>query len=170
MAPRSWAFFYTREFFLLPAFDFGLIALPRPAFGLLAAPMQKLAYYFPHVAFMVLNVEKLLDQVRHALGRPQLVGPAVGFCALPEKKFQFMQLRFIQLAWCARMRKRKQPVRSIARHGTPAVERSAIHAENLGDLGMGLAAAHQFDGADTAPLEFFCCAEWSHAFIIGIRD
>ena len=130
--------------------------------------MQELAYYFPHVAFMVLNSEKLLNQVRHALGSPQLVGPAVRFCTLPQKEFQFMKLRFIQVARCAGMRKGKQTVRSTARHGTPAVERSTIHAENLGDLGMGLAAVHQFDAADTASLEFFCCAEWSHAYIIGI--
>jgi hypothetical protein len=169
VAPLPWAFFYTREFFLLPAFDFGLIALPRLALRLLAAPMQEFGYYFPHVAFMVLNSEKLVNQVRHALGSPQFVGPAMRFCALPQKEFQIMKLCFIQLARCAGMRKGKQAVRSIASHGTPAVERSTIHAENLGDLGMGLTAIHQFDGADTAPLEFFCCAEWSHAYIIGIR-
>lgn len=166
---RSRAFFYTREFFLLPAFDFGLITLPRLAFGLLAAPMQELAYYFPHVAFMVLNSEELLNQVRHALGSPQLVGPAVRFCPLPQKEFQFMKLRIIHLARCTGMRNGNQPVRTAACHGAPAVERATIHAENLGDLGMGLAALHQFDGADTASLEFFCCAEWSHLHSIGIR-
>jgi hypothetical protein len=169
VAPLFWAFFYTREFFLLPAFDFGLIALPRPAFGLLAGPMQELAYNFPHVALMVLDSEKLLNQVRHTLGSPQLIGPAVRFGPLPQKEFQFMKLRFIQLARCTGVRNGNQPVRTAACHGAPAVERSTIHAENLGDLGMGLAAVHQFDGADTAPLEFFCCAEWSHAYIIGIR-
>ena len=168
VAPLPWAFFYTREFFHLPAFDFILIALPRLAFGLLAAPMQELGYYFPHVAFMVLHSKKLVNQVRHALGSPQLVGPTMHFCALAQEIFQFMKLRFIQPARCAGMRNGKQTVRSIARHGTPAVERSTIHPENLSDLGMGLAATHQFDGADTAPLEFFCCAEWSHAYIIGI--
>jgi hypothetical protein len=84
VAPLAWAFFYTRKFFPLPAFDFGLIALPRPAFGLLAAPMQELGHYFPHVAFMVLNSEKLVNQARHALGSPQLVGPTVHFCTLPQ--------------------------------------------------------------------------------------
>jgi len=27
---------------------------------------------------------------------------------------------------------------------------------------MGFAIVHQFDGADAAPLKFFCCAGWSH--------
>ena len=168
MAPLPWAFFYTREFFLLPACDFVLIALPRPAFGLLAAPMQEFGHYFSHVACMVLNSEKLVNQVRHALGSPQLIGPTVHFCALPQKIFQFMKLRLIQPARCAGMGNGKQTVRSLARHGSPAVERPTIHAENLGDLGMGFATIHQLDGADAAPLEFFCCAEWSHVYIIGI--
>ena len=105
MASLAWAsFFYAREFFPLPAFDFGFIAFPRPAFGLLAAPMQKLRYYFSHMAFMVLNSKIFLNQVRRALGSPQLVGPAVRFRALPEKEFQFMKLRVIQLARCAGVR------------------------------------------------------------------
>jgi len=163
VAPRAWAFFYTREFFLFPMFDFGFIAFPRPAFGLLAAPMQELPYYFPHVAFMVLNSKKLLNQVRHALGSPQLVVPAMCFRALSQKKFQFMKLRFLQLARLLGMRNGFQSVRSTAGHGAPAVERPSIHAQNLSDLGMRMAAFHQFNGAHAAALEFFCCAVRSHA-------
>lgn len=136
MAPLSCAFFYTREFFPLPAFDFDFVALPRPAFRLLAAPMQELAYYLPYVAFMVLNAKEPLNQVRHALGSPQLVRPTVRSCALAQKEFQFMQLRFIQLARRAGMRNGKQAVRTAACHGAPTVERSTIHAQNLGDCGM----------------------------------
>ena len=168
MAPLARAFFYTLDFFLLPTFDFIFIAFPRPTFGLLATPMQELAQYFPNVAFMVLNSEKLLNQVRHALGSPQLIGPAVSFCALPEQELQFMKLSFIQLRLASGMGNGFQPVRALARHVAPAVKRPAIHAQNLSDLGMGLLAVfHQFNSASAPPFEFFCCAEGSHACIIG---
>ena len=121
---------------MLPPFDLGFIAFPCPAFGLLAAPMQELLYQFPYVAFMILNIEKLLNQVRYALGSPQLIGPAMCFRALAQKEFQLMKLTFRQLARSAGRRNRLQPVNSAARHRTPAVERSAIDAENLSNLSM----------------------------------
>lgn len=164
MASLAWAsFFYAREFFPLPAFDFSLIAFPRPAFGFLAAPMQELPHYFPHVACMVLNSEKLLNQVRHALGSPQLVRPAVSFCALPEQELQVMMLRFIQLRLGSEMGNGLQPVRAVAIHVAPAVKRPARHAQNLSNLGMGLAAFHHFNSASAPPFELFCRAEGSHA-------
>jgi hypothetical protein len=58
----------------------------------------------PYVAFMVLNVEKLPNQERHALGSPQIVGPTMCFRTLTEQVFQFMKLRFLQLARRAGMR------------------------------------------------------------------
>jgi len=163
VAPLAWAFFYTRKFFLLPAFDFSLIAFPRPAFGFLAAPMQEFPHYFPHVAFVVLNPEKLLNQARHALGSPQLVGPAVSFCTLPEQELQVMKLRFIQLRLGSGMGNGFQPVRAVAIQVAPAVKRPTGHAQNLSNLGMGLAAFHHFNSASTPPFELVCRAEGSHA-------
>ena len=132
--------------------------------------MQDVAHHSPHVAFMVLNIEKLLNQIHHALGSPQLIGPTVSFRTLSQEKFQVLKLIFRQVARRARMRNGVQAVRLAESHAAPAIKRSAIHAKNLRDLSMGLAAAHQFDGVNSTPLEFFCRAKWSHAYTIGIKS
>jgi hypothetical protein len=124
--------------------------------------------HFSDVSFVILNVEKFLNQLRHALGSPQLVGPTVSFRALSQEEFQVMKLSFRQMARHAGMSNGHQPVRSAQRHPAPAVKRASIHVKNFGDLRMGLSAAHQFDGVNSTPLKFFRRAKWSHAYTIGI--
>ncbi len=65
VAPLARAFFYTLDFFLFPTFDFIFIAFPRPTFGLLAAPMQELAQYFPNVAIDSRWLSLIVYVVRH---------------------------------------------------------------------------------------------------------
>ena len=123
MAPLACAsFFYAREFFPLPAFDFGFVAFPRSTFGLLTAPMQEFLQDLPHMSVMVLNFETPLDQIGHTLGSPQFVGPTVSFGSLPKKKLQFMKLKFGQVPWGPGMGDGIQSIRFAARHAAPAVE------------------------------------------------
>jgi len=71
-APRRSAFFYIRPHRRLPAFDGGLIPLPRPSFGLLPAPLEAVPQELPDAHRAVVDPELRVNQLRDALERPQL--------------------------------------------------------------------------------------------------
>src|SRR5512147_267135 len=68
-APSASRFFYRRPRRAFPAGDGGLVALPGPAFGLLATPAEA-RQELPHVARVIHDAELALDQGRHAREGP----------------------------------------------------------------------------------------------------
>src|SRR5262245_3552469 len=149
--------------FLTPSeVDRRLVPLLGPALGLLAGPLQPPLEHLADVLGVEADVEVPLDQFGGPGGRPQFGPPAVGLGALQEQGSQSPQLLGGEPGPGAGMGLGGQLLGCLAGELHPGVDGGASAAEEVGDVLGGLPLLDEFDGTDTATLEFFSGSDGSH--------
>ena len=149
------------KFLPLPAGDLVLIALAGLAARLLRRPAQALAEKAADVIGMEADTEVTADQLGHAGGGPEPVGPTVGVGALLEQGSQAAELVVVQAWRRAALGLGGEGLRALFGYFPPTIQRVAIDAENAGDDGRWFPGADTRDGQAAAAFEFICGANRS---------
>lgn len=152
------------QFIALPAFDLLVVAFAGLASRLLAGPTQTLFEDFTHVFRVEGDAQALLDKACHAIGGPQLVGPAVFLGTLQQKAFEFAEM-VVGKSWRGAGQGPGVQAVGFLGHASPAMYRGSADTEDAGDDGRGLALFDEFDGAATAAFEFSGCSFRSHTVL-----
>jgi len=150
----------SREMYLLPKLDPGLVALPRLPARFLGAPAQARSKKPPNMVVMKGHVEMPLDKLNDTSAGPQLCRPTMDFGSFQQESFQAAVL-FGRQAWRrTRMGLGRQAVR-LSSEVKPPVNGATIDAKHPRHCLGAFPLANGRDCLATPALQFRGGSKWS---------
>lgn len=142
--------------------DGGFVTLPGFSLRLLAGPLQPPFENLADVLRVELDGESLLDQLGDTFSGPELGFPATGLGSLLQQHLKFLEL-FSGEAWLgAEVGLGHELPGSQLGKFDPGVDGGASTAEKVGNIVGRFPLLDEFNGTDTATLEFFGGSNGSH--------
>src|SRR5262249_32971286 len=144
-----------------PAFHLLEVAFAGAFLRLLAGPTEAPGEQAAEVVGVVAHAKVPLDQGRHALGGPQVGGPAMGHGPFTEQGLQLGQLLVGQSRLGAQSGFGSQTAR-LTRQAPPATKGRGSDTQKASNDAWGLPSFDQRHGSPPAPFQLSCAPFWPH--------